>query len=457
MAHLPFEGPGHSALPVIFFEDPNTGLNTICRDVVEWASQISGHLGTVSVRKHVDALCKFMNFYHLYSRDQDRFSVQDQTVSIFAYLDFRTSGTRHLSHDHQLSPLGWLGCAKNTVRAEFRYLTRYFAFLENYAGSDAQALDHRLFRLPSIQLARLRKQDHDIFMHLASYRRFWADLTEDKGELPRRLRPTNREIGYRPFPEEDEIQRIIAAEKNPAFKAIWLLQAYGASHRISEVLNIWQDDILPSSYNREFFGSPADGMPLVLIAHPTESTWIGASNEKKQTRHTYLLNKYGFLPRSERAESDPLYAGFKTKRVYGLYKSAKTWWLNSEAAAAFDICAQEIQSFHNYHRTSRKHPFFFVNMFARDDRLGEPIAKSRIEKAWVAACTRVGVAAHQRGRNIHGLRHFTKYYAEQLGIPPSMIQIMRGDNSAASQDDYGKCAMSVNQALTNINTRATLR
>ena len=451
IVHLPIKGPGHAALPIILTEGPqtNTGIDTVCWDAVEWASQISGQLGTVSVRKHVGTLCKFMNFFHLYSKEQKLLSVRDQTVSIFAFLDFRITGTRHLSHDHPLKPLGWEGCAKHTVRAEFNYLTRYFCFLENYIGNNVQSLDHRLFKLPSDQLDHLRKKNNDFLMHLASYRNFWADLNEDEIEFPRRFRPTNREIGYRPFPDEDEIRLIIAAEKNPAFKAIWLIQAYGASHRISEVLNVWQDDILPSSYNREFFGSPADGMPLVLIAHPTESTWIGTSNSRKQTRQTYLLNRYGILPRSERPETDPLFAGFKTKRVYGLYKSAKTRWLSSEAAIAFGNCAQEIPSFHISHRTSRKHPYFFVNMFARDDRHGEPITKSRIDKAWIAACARVGVSAHQRGRNIHGLRHFTKYYAEQMGIPASMIQVMRGDNSEQSQNDYGKCAKAVHYALTS--------
>lgn len=451
---LPLTGPGHSALPVIFIEDPADGSGSLCLDVVEWASQMSaGHLGSVSVGKHVATVCKFINFYHLYSRDQELVSVHDQTVSIFAYLDFRITGTRHLSIDHTLSPLRWEGCAKSTVRAEFRHLSRYFSFLEKYAGNDAQALNHKLFRLSSRDVKALREQsDRDFFQHLAAHRKFWADLREGDPQLPRRFRPTNREVGFRPFPDEVEVQQIIQAERNPVFRAIWILLAYGASHRISEVLQIWQDDILPSYYNREFFGSPPDDMPLVLISHPTESTWLGSSNQKRQTRQTYLLNEYGIQPRAMLSANDPLYAGFKTKRVYGLHKTAKTWWLNADAAAEFDGCVREIQAFHIRFRTSRKHPYFFVNMFASDGSRGEPIKMKRIESAWVAACKRVGVAPYKRGRNIHGLRHFTKYYAEQLGIPPSMIQIMRGDNSQASQDDYGQCALTVRQALETLHS-----
>ena len=453
-ATLPLTGPGHSALPVIFIEESYDARGALCLDVVEWASQLSnGHLGTVSVDRHVATVCKFINFYHLYSKDQQRISVYDQTVSIFAYLDFRITGTRHLDNDHPLSPLRWDGCARNTVRAEFRHLTRYFSFLERYLGNGSQTIDHRLFKISTSEIAALRSQDNrDFFQHLASHRKYWADLRDDKDILPRQFRPTNREVGYRPFPDEEEIRRIISEERNPAFKALWILQAYGASHRISEVLQIWQEDILPSDYNREFFGFAPDGMPLVLIAHPTESTWLGTANQKRQTRQAYLLSQYGLKPRSMLPASAPLYAGFKSKRVYGSHKTAKTWWLNTDAAAAFEACIQEIRAFHNRHRTSRKHPYFFVNMFSQDGSLGNPIRVKRIESAWVAACRRVGVLPHMRGRNIHGLRHFTKYHAQQLGISPSMIQIMRGDNSATSQDDYGQCAMSVRKALSNLHS-----
>ncbi|MFG6574187.1 hypothetical protein ACGYLO_21740 [Sulfitobacter sp. 1A13353] len=450
-ASLPFAGPGHSALPVIFFEDPDDGQGLLCKEAVEWASQLSsGNLGSVSVGKHVKTLSRFINFYHLYSKNQSLRGIRDQTISIFAYLDFRLTGTVHLSHGHALSPLEWNGCARNTVRAEYRHLARFFSFLEKYVGNETEALDYRLFHLfPNKVLMHSKKNEHDFLQHLASYRKFWADLREDEAQLPQRMRPAHRKIGYRPFPDESEIQSIINAERNPVFKAIWLLQAYGASHRISEVLQIWQDDILPPSYNREFFGSPSDGVPLVLIAHPSESTWVGRANKEKQTRHAFLLRKYGVPPRSMLPASDPLYTGFKSKQVYGLHMTAKTWWLNLDAAALFDSCVQEIQLFHNRHRTSRRHPYFFVNMLARTDNMGGPLKVKRIESAWVAACKRVGILPHLRGRNIHGLRHFTKNYAEQLGMSSSVIQIMRGDVSAASQDDYGRCAFSLHEALAH--------
>ncbi len=449
-AHLPLYSSDHAALPVIFFQDPESEESKVCTDAIIWASRLSTALGTVSVRQHITTVCRFMNFYHLYSHGQTM-SVQDQTISIFAYLDFRGTGTKYLSPDHPLHPLNWDGVAKTTISSEFKHLIRYFQFLESYSGPDSKTLDRRLFRLPKSEVKNLREKTNDFFIHLANYRNFWADLrADDNIGIPKRFRPTSRKNSFRNFPPEEEIKLIIRAETNPVFKAIWILLAYGASHRISEILNIWQVDVLPSSYNKEFFGIPPDGFQLVLIAHPNESRWLGDFSTNKTTRMQHLLNQYGFRPRPERSSSDPLYAGFKTKKLLTEYLIAKTWWLNKEAALAFNECATEIQAFHLRHRTSRKHPYFFVNMFANDGRLGEPLTMKRISSAWVDACRRVGIKPNERGRNLHGLRHFAKSYMDELQLNASCIQTIRGDHSITSQDEYGQCAKTISKALTNM-------
>lgn len=455
-ANLPFVSVSHAALPVIFIQNPETGEATLCRHTVKWASGLSESQGPISVRQHIATVCRFTNFYHLFSYGQS-LSIHDQTMSLWSYMDFRGTGTKYLDENHLLYPLLWDGVAKTTISSEFKHLIRYFTFLETYTGPDAQFLDRTLFRLPKAQVQDLKDSTDDFFAHLASHRDYWRDLRENENlRPPAKFRVPPRRKGFKPFPPEEEILEIIAGEKNPTFKAIWLLLAYGASHRISEVLNLWQVDILPSSYNREFFGLAPDGFPLVLIADPSNSSWLGDFNSGRVNRAQYLLSEYGLRPRPERSANDPLFSGFKTKKVYGEYQVAKTWWLNENAASAFSECAAEIQNFHLRHRTSRKHPYFFVNMFARDDRLGEPLTKKRIQAAWADACRRVGITPHVRGRNIHGLRHFTKYYMEELQLSPSDIQIMRGDHSIASQDEYGQCAAKVSKALERLKNAGAM-
>lgn len=452
---IPLASVSHDALPVILMHDAETGETTLCRHAVKWATQLSESQGTISVRQHIATICRFINFYHLFS-DGRRLSIHEQTMSIWSYMDFRGIGTKHLDEDNPLYPLLWDAVARTTISTEFTHLIRYFTFLETYTGQDAKILERKLFRLSKAKTRELRDSSNDFYLHLARHREYWQDLRENTDlRPPKKFTAPSRAKGFRPFPPEEEIIAIIASEKNPVFKAIWLLLSYGASHRVSEVLNIWQADILPSSYNREFFGLTPDGFPLVLIAHPSDSTWLGDFSNRRINRAQYLLKEYGLKPRPERSDKDPLFAGFKTKKLYGEHHVAKTWWLNEKAAKAFSDCASEIQDFHLRLRTSRKHPYFFVNMFARDDRLGEPVTQNRIEKAWQDACKRAGVKPNVRGRNLHGLRHFTKYYMEHLQLSPSDIQIMRGDHSIDSQNDYGQCAVKVSSALSNLKTRGT--
>jgi hypothetical protein len=446
-AHLPTKGPRHSALPAIFVQG-KSGEVSLLRTGLAWASDLSQVLGTVSVYKHVATLCRFLNFLHAYANGE-ALSVKAQTKAVLAYVDFRIEGTTHLQRDNSLFHLNWSGISKATARNEFNHLIRFLRWLEERNDVETKAIDRKLLNLGKVDTQQLKSyEQEDFFLHLKSQRRFWQQLEADEDvRAPRRLNSVKRKTGFKSFPSEQEVRSIIASETNPAFKAIWLLQAYGASHRISEVLQIWQEDILPASEARNFFNFGGDGLPLVLIAHPTESTWLGRHTNKKLTRLNYMLQSYGFRPRSELPNSSSKRAGFKSKELYGRHLTAKTWWLNAEAAHAFQDCVDEIEHFHRTHRTSRRHPYFFVNMFARGNNLGQPISYKRIAAAWIAACKRSGVQMSGTGKGVHSLRHFQKWLMKEMGIPSSDIQLIRGDASPDSQDAYGRCATTVSRAL----------
>ncbi|NOD62724.1 hypothetical protein [Ruegeria sp. HKCCD6109] len=447
-AHLPIKGTGHSALPAIFAQG-EAGDVKLLKIGVAWASDLSEVLGTVSVHKHVSTLCRFLNFLHAYAGGE-ALSVKAQTKAVLAYVDFRIEGTTHLPRDNSLYYLKWSGISKTTARNEFNHLIRFLTWLEERNDGESKAIDRSLFSLGKIDTQQLKSYEQkDFFLHLKSQRRFWKHLEDgDDVRPPRKLISAKRKTGFKSFPSEQEVRSIIASETNPAFKAIWLLQAYGASHRISEVLQIWQEDILPASETRNFFNFGGDGLPLVLIAHPAESTWLGGHTHKKLNRLNFMLQTYGIRPRSELPDSSPKRAGFKSKELYGRHMTAKTWWLNAEAAHAFQDCVDQIERFHRTHRTSTRHPYFFVNMFARGDSLGQPISYKRIAAAWTAACKRSGVQISGTGKGIHSLRHFQKWLMKEMGIPSSDIQLIRGDASPDSQDAYGRCAATVSRALT---------
>lgn len=459
VASLPVINKAHASLPVIFFDSVDGKRVEIYREALEWANSIASNVSPPTVQKRIKTLCRFLNFFHAYSSG-DTLSLQEQTASVYAYVDFRVNGTRRLANKHPLKQLDWKPISRATARIEFVYLSEFLASIGVPPSTEA-AGDRRLPRLRQEELTKLGAHNNcmtQLFAHLRKQRHFWEDLRAEPNLQPHlALKPVKNQGGYRPFPTEEEIREIIGQERNPAFKALWLLLTYGASHRISEALNIWQVDVLPASYRAHFFPElpHQDSTPFVLIAHPSESDYVGKLSsplDERETRTQYLRRKYSLAPRNKLAADDPLYSGFKAKRLIGNHKVANTWWLNLEAASLFEQCAGEIWQFHLRNRTSRLHPYFFVNMFAKSEAYGQPIRMRRIQDAWSAACKRVGITANKQGRNIHGLRHFSKYYAKRLGISSENLSIIRGDMSLKSQEDYGVCASDVHQALANRNS-----
>ncbi|MEC7795454.1 MAG: hypothetical protein VX791_18300 [Pseudomonadota bacterium] len=418
----------------------------------KWAVSLSEQLRYPTVLRSVQSLCRFINFSK-FLIDKPPETVEEQTSLIFSYLDYRRAGTTGLSIDHPLYPLKWKPVSKDTVRVEFTDLLRFFQFVEEVEGSETRALGSRILSLPRAKLSNLVKaqsSSRDMLVHLKKSRDFWEKHRSTSTlQMPTRGRVNPNLATFRPFPPKSEIDAIIDMEQNPGFRALWLVLAYGGSHRVSEMLNLWQADILPPDYRQEFFGyKSGDEGPLVLVAHPTDSTYLGDfHNKKKQTRLAYMHERYGFGPRSTLPNRDKLYAGFKTKVLSGVHLTADTYWLNKGAARQFHECSEEIRRFHLHNRTSRSHPYFFVNMLAKDSSYGAPLKKSRVDDAWKAACRRAGIEPNVRGRNIQGLRHFTKAYAEGLGLSPRLIQVMRGDTNVRSQEDYGLSIDALRTAL----------
>ncbi|MDV7143527.1 hypothetical protein R3X27_12635 [Tropicimonas sp. TH_r6] len=443
---LPIHGDGHDFLPVIFTQQEKDA--TLDLKALIWARELTLAYGLPSIQQRIKTITRFMNFYGLFAAGE-RFGIEEQTQAIYAYLDWRINGTKSLPSHDKLHLLDWPPVQKATVRNEFRHIVEYFTFLEEeYNGG--RMLNERSLSIPSKTIKSLTlSKSTDFFSHLAKSRRYWKDHRPGSSHVPRWVRPDSQKPQFRPFAPLEEVREIVFAERNPVFRAIWLAAAFG-SHRISELLHVWQIDILPGSYRSEFFGPGLkDETTLLLMAHPSDSTYLDQSNStQKITRQTYLDEKYNMTPRNLLPERHPMRSGWKSKLLHGYQLTGNTFWLDRSAERCFRECVEEIQQFHLSNRTSRRHPYFFVNMLSKDNTFGEPLRMARIQKAWVAACHRVGIAPHVRGRNIHGLRHLAKWIAETImNLGPSDIQIIRGDRSVKSQNDYARCAQSVHDHL----------
>ncbi|MBY6117185.1 hypothetical protein KUW09_23515 [Mameliella alba] len=437
---------------MLLFEATGPGDVVLDKIILRWTLERAQTLKLSTVSRGVKSLCKLINFISLRQPGGAK-SIDEQSAHVFSFVDYRLSGTLHLSNQDPLKKLNWPSVRRATAKNEFNDIVEFFFFLERNGFQSTKIFSNRLRALPQSSLSSFRNaraSSRDMLNHLAKAREFWASHhTTSTRQMPTRGRTASEVKTFRPYPPRSEVDAIIEAEQNPTFRAIWLVLAYGGSHRVSEILNLWQCDVLPSHYRQEFFGfAPREDGPLVLIAHPAESTYLGHfENSQKRTRENFLRAKYDLKPRNKLSENDKLYAGFKSKALFGSHKTADTFWLDLGAAYQFHHCANEIRRFHSSNRTSRFHPYFFVNTMSKDASYGMPLKKGRLDVAWQAACRRVGVEPNRRGRNIQGLRHYSKALAEKLKFTPRQIQLMRGDLSIASQDDYGADLSGLRDAL----------
>ena len=298
-------------------------------------------------------------------------------------------------------------------------------------------------------MGRRRRLQKSFFAHLKKSREFWRELRGEQYKLPVWLHPSATPGSSRPFPELQEITELILRERNPVFRAIWIALAFG-SHRVSEVLHAWQCDVRPASDRAKFFGhaSEKNSQVAFIMAHPSESTYTEDPKERGLTREQYLKTVYDLVPRTFVPTGNKRHLGWKSKTFFGLGKTSDTFWLDPSAASLFEESVQEIQNFHLYNRTSKLHPYLFVNMFGRGDNFAQPMKYSRVVDALDSAYRRIGITPKKYGRNLHGFRHFaTEYARKTLGLPDREIQLIRGDKSINSQDDYGKSAAVIHNAI----------
>ncbi|MFB2606142.1 hypothetical protein ACE04B_29945, partial [Rhizobium phaseoli] len=174
----------------------------------------------------------------------------------------------------------WDNVVYEVAVQEFRVIRELAQFCRKLPGCEsplALALSGNSkifdFALPA------RRQD-EFFTHLRVQRDRWKklvglnpvfpkDLKRSAGSTPRRSQPHER------TPHPDEVRAQIDAETNPMYKAFWLL-IYGTGMRISEGLNLWTCDVLPGSYSMPMCGYRTNGEPLVILAHPVDSTYTGS-------------------------------------------------------------------------------------------------------------------------------------------------------------------------------------
>ncbi len=331
-----------------------------------------------------------------------------------------------------------------TVRTEFRYITRFARFCRQNPRSKsafgaALAKGSRLFgeEMPI-------KSSKGFLRHLDSQRRRWLELQDFEPDIPSDLRKVASpgimaSKGVVKFPTIDQMDDLIDLERNVVYRAAWCVAA-AQGPRFAELLQMWRCDVLPGSHGRSYFSPdhPAD-QPFLIYAHPVKSVYSGSGYARKggQERRV-VLDRYGLVPGKERVHPKERY-GWKSVLLFDKRLLSWGYWVVDRYAKEFERLLPAIWALHEEARTDGQHPFFWING-SNADHFGKHMKKQALQRAYAAAAARVGLEpCLDDGGHGHGSRHFCKWYAEeQLGLDEREVQLVLRHGSMKSQESYGR-------------------
>lgn len=346
--------------------------------------------------------------------------------------------------------------AYETARTDFRDICGFVKFcrrnprIKSHFGK-ALAKGSKLFedQMPV-------RKTRGFLQHLDLHRRRWFELQEFEPDMPRDLKklaaPMLSSVAkIISFPTEQQMDDLIDAERNPMFRAAWcVLAAQGP--RFSDLLHMWRCDILPPSLAARFVPRP-DGHPFLIYAHPEQSIYTGESFDRRGVvnRKTVLAIKYhGSVSRIHSTQPNER-LGWKSMLLFDARKLSWGFWMVERYAREFERLLPTIWAFHDEHGTDRWHPYFFVN-FRNAQHVAEPMTKQNLQRAYGAACRRVGLEPiMENGGHPHGSRHFCAWYAEAInGLDAAERQLVLRQRSQDSQEEYGR-------RLADLHTKMTER
>lgn len=431
--------------PALFVEDAR-GQVALDEGALSWArSELTRREGR-GITTNLRVLGRLHDF-HQVAWQGEPITAEDRRAFIWCYLDARYHGTNERP---ALSALQWKPICYATVRGEFRTIIRYHEF-RNSSGAwnrDGFSSSDHLTDLTKRLRSESRERRTSFLDHLATSRARWNQLFDDGYSMPD-LKVREQPRGSSAFSltrtiDLEEAILIIKHEKNPFYRAMWTLAAFGGP-RVSEMLHMWQCDVLPPSTGRHALGRNQDSL-FVVIAEPSESRYIGDFTRSGPTRLQHLAERYGLQPRHHLRGYRRV--GWKHPLMTNTdLLFAEVFWCAEDMAADFAESMAKIRHFHTQNRTSQRHPYLFVNMH-RGKSFGEPISYNKAREAFARACRRVGLEPAVNGRRIHGLRHVYKAQLDRLNVDRRHIQIAMRHKSAESQDDYGRTAQELRAVLT---------
>ncbi|WP_167525302.1 hypothetical protein [Roseomonas genomospecies 6] len=444
-------------LPVLILDDLH-GSPQVSR---EWVSFALNEIltGTTLQRLRAAAFAVGMLHDFLVLHEKNRvLTAEELQVLILKFFAARGNGTMLDEDGSDPTGLYWTSVNYRTYLRDQDNIYRFSRWCVDRFGYVP------LFRLAdtrqeSVTLMKQNFQNsamgqRDFFFHLARHR------SQQKAVLPglgrRKSRRRKEAVGNeRPIPQ-DELCRLIAETPSIVQRMVFILGAFGGP-RISEQLHLWRDDVLPGRFRPHLFPDDvASDVPLVVLAHPTESTYTGRLTTGSVTRLEALRSRYRLRPRCL-DEKDPLFAGWKGMAEDNpLRHISQVFWISEEWAKVYyqhyEALLKQV-----YPRVPNgvlnSHPFLLINDDPKTQHFGQPLKMSNIKKGWERACRRIGVEPYTGPYTLHSLRHKYVHFLKGSGFRPDEIQRLVHHGSVEAHDGYGKDASRLNMRLRELPLR----
>ncbi|HYE68267.1 MAG TPA: gamma-mobile-trio recombinase GmtY [Anaerovoracaceae bacterium] len=227
---------------------------------------------------------------------------------------------------------------------------------------------------------------------------------------------------------------------------------HGGGLRHSEVFHLWVQDVFPDPYD--------PNLAVVRIYHPSEGKapqdFKNPTTGKYVTdRESYLLLKYGLLPRNKYSAKDKRFAGWKEPRLDNDEdKYMYLYWLSKEWGYIFMYVWKMYMAKRLRDGIKDTHPFAFVSHSPRTK--GEMMPLRTQKESHEKAVEKIGLTVGKKyGTTPHGHRHAFGQRLKNANIDDRIKQIAMHHKSPESQKVYTEPTISDVTASLNEAT-ATL-
>ncbi len=308
-------------------------------------------------------------------------------------------------------------------------------------------------------MAQINKSHHSFLGHLNDIHEM-TETAKQVRNVKNRRKPYSAHGGTKAFPE-DQIHNLLwngfkktrkNAELNLIDRYNWrdiaiTILMHGGGLRHSEVFHLWVQDV---------FADPEDpDLAVVRIYHPSEGKapedFKNPKNGKYVTdRASYLLLKYGLLPRNRYSADDKRFAGWKEPRLDNdKDKYMHVYWLSKEWGYIFMYVWKMYLAQRLREGIPNTHPFAFVNHLPKYK--GEMIPLRTQKQSHAKAVEKIGlVVSKNNGTTEHGHRHAYGQRLKAANIEDRIKQVAMHHKSIESQKVYTEPTVSdVTNSLNN--------